>query len=111
MDELLEYAEPEAEEENPLAILIAGELAARSHPGLPPRYLIRCLRRGAGLSQRALARRADMQQSRVSEIELARVEPRWGEIRDLLAAMGCEPVLLATGKDFRAKITKEGWEE
>ena len=78
---------------------------------MPPRHLIRCLRRGAGLSQGAVAKRAGMRQSRVSEIESARVEPRWGEIRRLLAAMDCEPVLLATGSGYRARIRKGGWEE
>jgi hypothetical protein len=50
---------------------------------------------------------AAMQQSRVSEIESARVEPRWGEIRDLLAAMGCEPVPPATGAGYRPSIAED----
>ena len=86
------------EEPSPTAVLLAGRFAARNHPGLEPRVLIRCLRRGLGLSQTALAERAGLRQPRVSEIESGRNEPRWREIKRLLEAMNCAPVLLAVGR-------------
>jgi hypothetical protein len=69
---------------NPTLILIAGRYAARRHPGL--------------------------QRSRVSEIESGRVEPRWGEIRGLLKALNCEPVLLALGAGYQERPRAEDWD-
>ena len=105
MEDDLEYAVPES-----LSILLAGTRLARRHRGLEPDRLIRCLRRGAGLSQREIAARAKMRQARVSEIERGGLPARWNEVRKLLEAMGCEPVLLAVSSGYRPKPAQEDWD-
>ncbi|MDE2141226.1 MAG: helix-turn-helix transcriptional regulator [Elusimicrobia bacterium] len=67
-----EYTPPES-----LSILLAGRHAARKHRGLDPDRLIRCLRKGAKLSQREVARRAGLRQARLSEIERGLAPARW----------------------------------
>jgi transcriptional regulator with XRE-family HTH domain len=68
-----------------------------------PAQLIRSTRERAGLSQRQLALRAGTTQAAVSRIERGVVSPRFETLRQLLLAMGEEPVLeaqrLPTGWD------------
>lgn len=55
-----------------------------------PENLLREARRRAGLSQRALARRADTSQSVVARVELGITDPSSGTLGSLLAAAGFE---------------------
>jgi transcriptional regulator with XRE-family HTH domain len=55
--------------------------------------LIRDRRRGSGLSQLSLARRAGTTQAAVSRIERGLTTPTWETVRSLLLAMGYEPEL------------------
>jgi len=103
VDDLFGDYEPDG-----LSILLAGRLVAGHLRGLEPGRLIRALRRGANLSQAEFARRARFRQARVSDIEAGRVDPRWSEIRRLVAAVHVEPVLLAAGA--RAKTLAAGSE-
>lgn len=102
-DESGDDADYPAEMEESFAILFAGQAAGRSHPGMEPRRLIRCLRRARGLSQGYLAEAAGIRQARVSEIENDGPSPRWSETAALLDAMGLEPLLLARGRGPAAK--------
>jgi transcriptional regulator with XRE-family HTH domain len=52
--------------------------------------LLRRVRRGSGLSQRALARRAGVPQSTVARIELGALSPRTDTLERLLLAAGQE---------------------
>jgi transcriptional regulator with XRE-family HTH domain len=65
--------------------------------------LVTYARRGAGLSQRALAERAGLPQSTVARIELGRLSPRIDTLQRILRATGrtltSEPVL-GTGEDL-----------
>jgi transcriptional regulator with XRE-family HTH domain len=61
-----------------------------------PGELVRATRRDLGLSQRQLALRAGMTQAAVSRIELGKVSPSFGTLRELMLAMGREPQLAAT---------------
>jgi transcriptional regulator with XRE-family HTH domain len=60
-----------------------------------PAELVGETRRELGLSQRQLARRAGMTQAAVSRIELGKVSPSFGTLRELMLAMGREPQLAA----------------
>lgn len=53
-----------------------------------PAALVRDARRRAGLSQRALARRAGMPQSMVARVELGRTSPGWDTLTTMLSAAG-----------------------
>jgi transcriptional regulator with XRE-family HTH domain len=63
---------------------------------MTPGELVRATRRDLGLSQRQLALRAGMTQAAVSRIELGKVSPSFGTLRELMLAMGREPQLSAT---------------
>lgn len=54
----------------------------------PPNVLVRELRRGAGLSQRALARRAGTSQPAVARYERGAATPSWETLQRLAAACG-----------------------
>lgn len=56
----------------------------------PPATLLRQARTRAGLSQRALARRAGTAQSVVARIEAGHTSPTWETLERLLAAAGVE---------------------
>jgi transcriptional regulator with XRE-family HTH domain len=58
-----------------------------------PAELIRSTRERLGLSQRRLALRAGTTQAAVSRIECGLVSPTYTTLRELLLAMGEEPVL------------------
>jgi transcriptional regulator with XRE-family HTH domain len=58
-----------------------------------PAELVRSTRRRLGVSQRQLALRAGTTQAVVSRIETGRVSPTFATVRDLMLAMGEEPVL------------------
>ena len=60
---------------------------------MTPAELIRKTRRESGLSQRQLAFRAGMTQAAVSRIERGVGSPSFSTVRELMRAMGCEPVL------------------
>ena len=60
---------------------------------MEPSDLIRNTRSRLGLSQRQLALRAGTTQAAVSRIEGGLVSPRFTTVRELLIAMGEEPVL------------------
>jgi transcriptional regulator with XRE-family HTH domain len=60
-----------------------------------PAELVRETRNELGLSQRQLAFRAGMTQAAVSRIERGVVSPSWRTLRELMHAMGREPVLFA----------------
>jgi len=62
---------------------------------MTPAQLIRSTRERAGLSQRQLALRAGSTQAAVSRLERGIVSPTFETIRQLLLAMGEEPVLSA----------------
>jgi transcriptional regulator with XRE-family HTH domain len=58
-----------------------------------PSELVRSTRQRLGLSQRRLALRADTTQAAVSRIERGLVSPTFTTLRELMLAMGEEPVL------------------
>jgi transcriptional regulator with XRE-family HTH domain len=60
-----------------------------------PAELIRSSRERLGLSQRQLALRAGTTQAAVSRIERSVVSPTFATLRELMLAMGEEPVLSA----------------
>jgi transcriptional regulator with XRE-family HTH domain len=60
---------------------------------MQPAELIRRTRTRLGLSQRQLALRAGTTQAAVSRIERGIVSPRFATVRELMLAMGEEPVL------------------
>lgn len=60
---------------------------------MPPSELVRSTRRRLGLSQRRLALRAGTTQAAVSRIERGLVSPTFTTLRELMLAMGEEPVL------------------
>jgi transcriptional regulator with XRE-family HTH domain len=60
---------------------------------ITPAQLIRSTRERAGLSQRQLALRAGSTQAAVSRLERGVVSPTFETLRELLLAMGEEPVL------------------
>lgn len=60
-----------------------------------PAELVSRTRRELGLTQRQLAFRAGMTQAAVSRIERGVVSPSFGTLRELMHAMGREPVLSA----------------
>ncbi len=60
-----------------------------------PGELIRLTRERLGLSQRRLALRADTTQAQVSRVERGLVSPTFATVRELMLAMGEEPVLSA----------------
>jgi transcriptional regulator with XRE-family HTH domain len=60
---------------------------------MDPAELIRSTRARQGLSQRQLALRAGTTQAAVSRIERGTVSPTFATLRELLIAMGEEPVL------------------
>jgi transcriptional regulator with XRE-family HTH domain len=60
-----------------------------------PAELIRSTRERLGLSQRTLALRAGTTQAAVSRIERGLVSPTFTTLRELMLAMGEEPVLSA----------------
>jgi transcriptional regulator with XRE-family HTH domain len=62
---------------------------------MTPAELVKGTRRELGLSQRTLALRAGMTQAGVSRIERGEVSPSFGTVRELMLAMGREPVLSA----------------
>lgn len=62
---------------------------------MTPAELVRCTRERLGLSQRRLALRAGTTQAAVSRIERGVVSPTFTTLRELLVAMGEEPVLSA----------------
>ena len=62
---------------------------------MTPGELVREQRQQLGLNQRQLAFRAGMTQAAVSRIERGSVSPSLGTLRELLHAMGREPVLSA----------------
>lgn len=73
----------------------AGFHAHRAGGGLAPGALIRVLRRGAAVTQAALAAHAGIRQATLSDIEGGRGDPRWSTVAKLLEALGTEPVLHA----------------
>jgi uncharacterized protein len=60
-----------------------------------PAELVRSTREHLGLSQRQLALRAGTTQAAVSRIERGRVSPTFATVRELMVAMGEEPLLSA----------------
>jgi transcriptional regulator with XRE-family HTH domain len=58
---------------------------------MSPGGAIQQQRERAGLSQRALARRAGTTQAAVSRIERGLTSPNWDTVRALMLAMGYEP--------------------
>jgi transcriptional regulator with XRE-family HTH domain len=62
---------------------------------MTPAELVRTTRSELGLSQRQLAYRAGMTQAAVSRIERGTVSPSFSTLRELMHAMGREPVLSA----------------
>jgi transcriptional regulator with XRE-family HTH domain len=62
---------------------------------MTPAQLVRETRSELGLTQRQLAYRAGMTQAAVSRIERGTVSPSFLTVRELLRAMGREPVLSA----------------
>jgi transcriptional regulator with XRE-family HTH domain len=60
---------------------------------MTPAELIRTTRERLGLSQRQLALRAGTTQASISRIERASVSPSFTTVRELMVAMGEEPVL------------------
>lgn len=60
-----------------------------------PGELIRSTRERLGLSQRQLALRAGTTQAAISRIERGLVSPTYTTLRELMVAMGQEPVLSA----------------
>jgi transcriptional regulator with XRE-family HTH domain len=60
-----------------------------------PAQLVRSTRQRLGLSQRRLALRAGTTQAAVSRIERGLVSPTFATLRELMLAMGEEPVLSA----------------
>jgi transcriptional regulator with XRE-family HTH domain len=60
---------------------------------ISPGDLVRCTRERLGLSQRRLALRAGTTQAAVSRIERGVVSPTFATLRELMVAMGEEPVL------------------
>lgn len=62
---------------------------------MTPAELVRCTRERLGLSQRRLALRAGTTQAAVSRIERGVVSPTFATLRELMTAMGEEPVLSA----------------
>ncbi len=60
-----------------------------------PSELVRTTRERHGLSQRRLALRAGTTQAAVSRIERGQVSPTFTTLRELMLAMGEEPVLSA----------------
>ncbi len=58
-----------------------------------PGELVRCTRERLGLSQRRLALRAGTTQAAVSRVERGVVSPTFATLRELMVAMGEEPVL------------------
>jgi transcriptional regulator with XRE-family HTH domain len=60
---------------------------------MSPGELVRCTRERLGLSQRRLALRAGTTQAAVSRIERGVVSPTFATLRELMVAMGEEPVL------------------
>ncbi len=60
---------------------------------MTPAELVRSTRLRLDLSQRALARRAGTTQAAVSRIERGLVSPTFATVRELMLAMGEEPVL------------------
>ncbi len=60
-----------------------------------PAELVRSTRERLGLSQRRLALRAGTTQAAVSRIERGLVSPTFATLRELMVAMGEEPVLSA----------------
>lgn len=93
-------------EDNGIWILMAGNWAVKRHPSVPPGELVRRLRRGARITQTSAANEAGLQRTRVSEIERGHADPRWSEIAALLGAVGCAPVLLASGKGWTPGIDR-----
>ena len=49
---------------------------------------IAALRGRAGLSSAEVGRRAELEESQIEAIEAARLEPTWGELRRIAAALG-----------------------
>lgn len=62
---------------------------------MEPAELIRITRMRLGLSQRRLALRAGTTQAQISRIERGLVSPTFATVRELMLAMGEEPVLSA----------------
>lgn len=62
---------------------------------MKPAELVRSTRERLGLSQRQLALRAGTTQAAVSRIERGVVSPTFATLRELMIAMGEEPVLSA----------------
>jgi transcriptional regulator with XRE-family HTH domain len=62
---------------------------------MDPAELIRSTREHLGLSQRRLALRAGTTQAAISRIERGLVSPTYTTLRELMVAMGEEPVLSA----------------
>jgi transcriptional regulator with XRE-family HTH domain len=62
---------------------------------MAPAELVRSTRERLGLSQRRLALRAGTTQAAVSRIERGVVSPTFATLRELMVAMGEEPVLSA----------------
>lgn len=60
---------------------------------MSPGDLVRSTRKRLGLSQRTLALRAGTTQAAISRIERGAVSPTFATLRDLLLALGEEPVL------------------
>jgi predicted transcriptional regulator len=58
-----------------------------------PAELIKELRTGHGLSQRELAYRAGTSQAAIARVESGREDVTWGRLRNILSAMGEQPVL------------------
>lgn len=65
---------------------------------------IRLLRERAGLSQTALGKEAGFHQTQVSHIERGRVDPTWGNMRRVAAALGTTvDRLAAEAEEFGTK--------
>jgi transcriptional regulator with XRE-family HTH domain len=70
---------------------------------------IRKVRADADLSQRDLARRAELDPSQMSRLEQGEGNPTWGMARRIAYALEVELVeLAALAEDFEARLRSEG---
>ena len=74
-------------------LLPGGDAADIIYDVMDPAELVRSTRERLGLSQRQLAIRAGTTQASISRIERGCVSPTFTTLRELLLAMGEEPVL------------------
>lgn len=73
---------------------------------ITPAPLIRAVREGAGLTQRALATRAHTTQAVVARIESGACSPSLGTLRRLVAAAGCALQLKVVARPAADPVTE-----